>query len=68
MTHYTLRVLRVYNWQAYNKPQQVKPEGEKRVWRIGRTPDCIASHAYVTVSSPADPAWTHQRYTLVFRY
>ena len=25
-------------------------------WRIGRTPDCFVSHAYVPGSNPADPA------------
>ena len=39
-----------------NSPGVFIMEETKRTYRIGRTPDCLASHACVPDSNPADPA------------
>ena len=32
-------------------------QADKGAWRIGRAPDCIASHVCVPGLDPADPVW-----------
>ena len=43
-------------------------EWGKGAWRIGRAPDCLASHACIPGSSPADPAWVFQRNIRVYPF
>ena len=38
-----------------------KSNKENEMWRIGRLPDRLASHACVPGSNSADPAWGFQR-------
>ena len=49
----------ILTFKVGSRAERVKHPGrpiEKGTWRIGRPPDCLASHACVPGSNPADPA------------
>ena len=54
----TMLLLETLSNEEYNI-EHVQADQEKGTWRLGGAPDCLASHACVPVSNPADPEWVN---------